>query len=304
MKPLQRFLQCGAPALVALMLLLGLSAASADDSKLEQALKAFNQNEVTGYIQPMADFFGANMSAGWYHSAAIPQTGFSLSVNIVAMGSVVGDDHKTYTVSAPAGYNPATFQTATVFGDKKVTITDQNTGLSYSGVADGALNTPLFPLATLQLHIGSVYGTEVIIRGLPIPEVSGAPKVTFFGVGARHSISQYLTEFPVDIAAGIFWNTIKFGDLISMKSFAFGAQASKSFSVLDIYGGLAYETSSMDLSFVSNAPGGGNVDLTLDGANKFRATLGAGLNLAILHLYGDVNLGSVTNFSAGLGFGF
>jgi hypothetical protein len=175
--------------------------------------------------------------------------------------------------------------------------------LSYAG-SGGALNATLFPLATLQLHIGSIYGTEVVIRGLPIPEISGAPKVTFFGAGIRHSISQYLVEFPVDIAAGVFFNTIKFGDLIEMKSFAFGAQASKSFSVLEIYGGFAYEKSSMDLTYGSTTAGGGNVNISLDGANKFRGTIGLGLNLAILHLYGDANLGTVTNFSAGLGFGF
>ncbi len=272
-------------------------------SDLEKAVKAFKQNEVTGYIQPMADFFGANMSAGWYHSAAIPQMGFSLSVNVIAMGSVVGDDNKVFTANAPTGYNPPTFQTATVFGGQGGTATDQNTGLQYRG-SDGALNATMFPLAALQLHIGSIYGTEVIIRGLPIPEVSGAPKVTFFGIGVRHSISQYLPDAPVDIAAGIFWNTIKFGDLINMKSLAFGAQASKSFSVLEVYGGLAYESSSMELTYTATTSGSPNVSLDLDGANTFRGTIGLGLNLAILHLYGDVNLGSVTNFSAGLGFGF
>jgi hypothetical protein len=304
MKPSRKHVQGGASILFSLLLLLAFSRAHADESKIETALKAFNKDDVTGYIQPFADFFGANMGAGWYHSAAIPQSGFSLSVNIVAMGSSVGDDFKSYTVNAPAGYNPATFQSATVFGGKKTVITDQNTGLSYSGIADGAIETGLFPLATLQLNIGSLYGTEFIIRGVPIPQVSGAPAVTFFGLGARHSLSQYLLESPVDIAAGVFWNTMKFGDLISMSSVSFGAQASKSFSVLEIYGGLAYEKSSMDLSYVSTAPGGGNVDISLDGANTFRGTIGLGLNLAVLHLFFDANFGSVTNLSAGLGFGF
>jgi len=303
MKPSRQFLTYATTSLLAVLLILGFNTANADESKLEQALKVFNQDEVKGYIQPLGDFFGANMSAGWYHSAAIPQMGFNLSVNIVAMGSVVGDDHKVYTTSAPAGYNPGTFQTATVFGDKKTIVTDQATGLAYSGVADGALNTTMFPLATLQLHIGSFYGTEVVLRGFPIPQVSGAPKITFFGLGARHSVSQYLVEFPVDIAAGIFWNTITFGDLIDMKSFAIGAQASKSFAALEVYGGFAYEKSSMDVTYTA-AAGGGNVSISLDGVNTFRGTIGLGLNLTILHLYGDVNLGSVTNFSAGLGFGF
>ena len=296
MKPPQLFVKIGLP------LLFLMSTAVAEDSDIEKAIKAFDQNNVGGYIQPMADFFGANMSAGWYHSAAIPTTGLSISANIIAMGSSVGDDQKTFTAKAPTGFNPSTFQTATVFGGSGSTVTDQNTGLQYRG-SDGALNTPLFPLAALQVHIGSIYGTEAVIRGVPLPEISGAPKVTFFGFGVRHSISQYLPEFPLDIAAGVFYNHIAFGDIIDMKSFAFGAQGSKSFSVLEIYGGFAYESSSMDLSYQSTASGNPNVDISLDGANNFRATIGAGLNLAVFHVFADVNVGSVTNFSAGVGFG-
>jgi hypothetical protein len=228
--------------------------------------------------------------------------GLNISLNIIAMGSSVGDDQKTFTAKAPAGFNPSTFKTATVFGGTGTTVTDQGTGLSYRG-SDGAINTPIFPLAALQLNIGSIYGTEAIIRGVPIPQISGAPKVTFLGFGVRHNISQYLPEFPVDIAAGVFYNHISFGDIIDMKSFAFGAQGSKSFSVLEIYGGFAYESSSMDLSYKSSTAGNPSVGITLDGANTFRATLGVGLNLAILHIFGDVNVGSVTNFSAGIGFG-
>jgi hypothetical protein len=219
------------------------------------------------------------------------------------MGSSVGDDHKTFTATAPPGFTPSTYQTATVFGGQGGTVTDNATQLSYRG-SDGALNTTLFPLAALQVHFGSLYGTEVVLRGIPIPEIQGAPKVSFFGGGIRHSVSQYIPESPLDIAAGVFYNTISFGDIIDMKSFAFGAQASKSFAIVEIYGGVAYESSSMDLQYVSSSGGAGNVSLSLDGENTFRVTLGAGLNLAVFHLYGDANFGAVTNFSAGLGFGF
>ena len=238
------------------------------------------------------------MSAGWYRTAAIPQMGLNVSFDIIAMGSSVGDNQKSYTRNAPWG----SFQTATAFGSTGTLSTDPNTGFSLRG-SDGAFNTPIFPLATLQLRVGSFYGTEVIIRGLPIPSISGSPKVTFLGFGARHSISQYIPESPVDLAGGIFYTHISFGDLIDMKSFSFGAQASKSFSVLEVYGGLAYEKSTMDLGYTSTTAGGGNVSISLDGANTFRATLGLGLNLAIFHIYGDANFGSVTNFSAGIGFG-
>ena len=298
MQPLRLFSRVSTSVLLAVMLVAGSGAVRAEESNLEKALKGFDQNEVKGYIQPLADFFGANMGAGWYRSAAIPQTGFNISVNIVAMGSSVGDGNKKFMANSPIGQ----FETATIFGEHGGSIQGPG-GTSYSG-SGGVINTALFPLATLQLHVGSVQGTELVIRGLPIPQISGAPKVTFFGIGARHSISQYLVESPVDIAAGVFYNRIAFGDLITLGSFSFGAQASKSFSVLDVYGGLAYEKSSMDVTYTSNTAGGGNVNLSLDGANTFRGTIGLGLNLAVLRIFGDVNVGSITNFSAGIGFGF
>ena len=302
MKPPQLFPGGRMPFLIMLTCLLGLSMAASEDTDFDKAIKAFDQNNIGGYIQPMVDYFGANMSGGWYHSAAIPQTGLSLSVNIIAMGSLVQDDQKTFTAVAPAGYNPSTFQSATIFGGEGGEATGPG-GLSY-GASGGIFNTALFPLATLQLTVGSIYGTEAIIRGVPLPEIGNAPKVTFVGFGVRHSISQYLPEAPLDLAAGVFYNHIDVGDLVAMKSFAFGVQASKSFSVLEVYGGLAYEKSSTDISYVSTSTGSPNVSVSLDGANTFRATAGVGLNLAVLHFFVDANVGSITNLSGGIGFGF
>jgi hypothetical protein len=43
--------------------------------------------------------------------------------------------------------------------------------------------------------------------------------------------------------------------------------------------------------------------VSIDGANSFRFTLGAGLSLGVFHLFADANFGSVTQFSGGIGFG-
>lgn len=50
-------------SLFTLTCLLCLSRAAAQ-SDVEKAIKAFDQNNIGGYIQPLADYFGANMSAG------------------------------------------------------------------------------------------------------------------------------------------------------------------------------------------------------------------------------------------------
>jgi hypothetical protein len=294
-----------------LLLLLGaallLSSVNAQSqTSLENALKQYNGDAVKGYIQPVADLFGANMHSGFYHSAQMSRTGFHLSFDIVAMAAMVGDDQKTYEASAPAGFTPAKFMTATVFGEKGSEITHATiAGLKYKG-SDGIFNTKAFPLAVPQLSIGYVYGTEAIVRFLPVPKIGDdkIPQITLWGVGLRHSISQYMPKVPVDLAAGFFYHSFKAGDLINYKGLSFGAQASKTWSILTLYTGLSYEKSSLNLTYNStDVTVPVNVDVELDGANKFRFTGGICLTLGFLKLFADANLGAVTAFSGGIGFG-
>lgn len=275
-------------------------------TELEKALKQYSAETVTGYIQPVADLFGADMHAGYYHNASIPETGFSLGFDIIVMGSVVQDAQKYYTANAPPGFAPLTFKAPTIFGGEATAVNHASiAGLQYKG-SGGIVNTSIFPLAVPQLRIGTLYGSDLTLRFITIPSIGDSkfPVITLWGVGVRHSISQYIYQSPVDIAAGVYFNSFKIGDLMDFKGFAVNAQASKSIKILILYGGFAYESSKMNLKYTSTDPTvPGGVDITLDGANKFRFTLGVGLSLGILKVFADANFGSVTNYSAGIGFG-
>jgi len=290
--------------LVGLVLLLAVDAPA--QSELEKAIRQYNSSGVTGYIQPIADLFGANMHAGYYHSAYIPQSGFSLGFDLIAMGAIVTDEQKSYLADAPAGFSPATFKTATVFGGKGTTIQNASVpGLEYKG-SDGVFNTSIFPLAVPQLRIGSIYGTEAVIRFIAIPSIGEdkVPEISLWGVGARHSISQYIPDSPLDIAASAFYSNFHVGDLITAKGLSFGVQASKSIKILMLYGGMSWEKSTMNLSYKSTDPTAASlIDVDMDGANKFRATVGVGISLGIFKVFADANFGSVTNYSGGIGFG-
>lgn len=295
--------------------LLVVSAASARaESELEKALRQYNFESVKGYIQPIADLFGANMNSGYYQSAAIPSTGLHVSLKIIAMGSLVTDDQKSYTVKLPAGFAVApgaSLKTATVFGGQGTLFRDAvnglPTGLEYRG-SDGILNTSIFPLGVPQLTIGSVYGTEVIVRFIAVPEIGDGkfPSTTLYAFGGRHSVSQYIPNAPLDIAAGIFYGKFKTGDIIDASSLSFGLQASKQLSVLVLYGGIQSEKSTMNLKFTSTDLSQPTplVDIDLDGANTFRGTLGIGLALGAFNIFADANFGSVTALSGGIGFSF
>lgn len=299
------FLRLGA---FALFLFACLTTQSVAETGFEKALKSFDSRTVRGYTQPLQDLFAANMTSGWYRSAEIPQSGFHISFNIVAMGALLSDEQKTYDAELPAGYSQKTFKAPTVFGDKNVAVFSKdsatNGGLVY-GQSGGALNTSIFPLAALQGTIGHVQGTELIVRFVPLPEISNFPKITFWGIGGRHSISQYFgDEPPLHVAFGIFYNQISAGDFITVNSLLVGPQVSKSFAILDLYGGFGYTKNTMKLNFQSTSAGAGNVNIELEGADKVRGTLGAGLNLGVLRLNADLNFGSVTAIAASLGFGF
>lgn len=292
-------------ALCAIVCALASTGANAQ-TELENALKQYSAETVTGYIQPVADLFGADMHAGYYHNAWIAPTGFSLGFDIIVMGSIVEDAQKFYTANTPPGFDPATFKTATIFGGKGTTVAHSSTpGLEYKG-SDGIFNTSIFPLAVPQLRIGSLYGSDLTFRFVTIPEIGDekVPIITLWGVGARHSISQYISQSPVDIAAGVYFNSFTVGDIMDFKGFAVNLQASKSIKILILYGGIAYESSKMNLTYSSTDPNvPAAVDIDLDGANNFRFTAGVGLSLGIIKVFADANFGTVTNYSAGIGFG-
>lgn len=303
MDSLKRAFSPLAIAVLAVALLLGAGSARSQ-SELEKTLKQYGEETVKGYIQPVSDMFGANMNSGYFHTADVEAWGFHLSLDIVGMAAMVKDDQKMYTASAPAGFNPTTFQTATVFGDKGTEVVDQATGARYRG-SDGIVNAQYFPLAVPQLTLGNIYGTQVTVRYLPVPKIGDDkfPEIKLWAVGARHSVSQYLPEFPVDLAAGAYYSSFTLGDFINYKGLAINAQASKSLSILTLYTGLQWEKSTMNLSYTANDAAQTSVNLDLPGANSFRFLAGLQLALGPIKFFGDANFGSVTTLSAGIGFG-
>ncbi len=282
-------------------LLLLVSSAQAE-SDLEKIIRQQNAENVKGYVQPIADLFGANMNAGFIRNARIPETGFNLRLDFIGMVGLVSSEQETYMAQDPWG---GKFRTATVFGKKggmsPNPLAPTDTTQAYRG-SDGLFSTSIFPFAAPQLTIGHIYGTEAVIRYVPIPEINALPKITLFGIGVRHSVSQYLEAIPVDLAAGFMYNSFTLGDIITVKGYAFTLQGSKELAILVLYGGVQFEKSTLTLTYTSTT--GGKVDVELEGSNVVRGVIGAGLNLGPIKLFADANFGAITSFSGGIGFGF
>lgn len=295
------------PTVLALAALCGVAPVAVAQSSLEDALEQYSATSVRGYIKPLIDLFGANLNSGFFSGKAAPG-GISVRLSLIAMASTVSDEQKSYTATTPNGFDPATFETATIFGGPGTTVSDANNpALTYRG-SDGLINASLFPLATPQLTVGGFFGTEAMVRFIATPTFGDndeIPKLNLFAVGVRHNVGKYLGDaLPVDLGVGVMYSTFKIGDIVKITGLTIGAQASKTVALLTVYGGAAWEKTTMNLNYTSTDPNAsGTVDIDISGANTFRVTGGLSLKLLVARLFADVNLGSVTSFSGGLSFG-
>ena len=179
------------------------------------------------YMQPMTKGLASGVNDAWYSTAKpLGLGGFDIRIGIGA--SLVNDDSKAFTLNGiglnsdpkseflltPVGGTRDTKQ-PTLVGDGNSTrfaVSALNpldntqriyidTISSFSGT-----NSPVSLGATpfIQLSLGLVKGTEIMIRMMPIQ--SGEFTSSGFGFGVKHSISQWIwgvDKLPIDIS-GIY----------------------------------------------------------------------------------------------------
>jgi len=282
-------------------------------AQIEDQLTAYTGKNATGYLQPLADAFGADLNDGLFHSAHITKSGLTFSLEFRVMAVIFSDDARTFDAITESGFSPEqTVEAPTVVGSGEAKIVDGDGGTHYAFPGGFDLNS--FTIAAPQLRIGSVYGTEALIRYFSIN--TGDVEIgnlSLFGFGMRHSISQHFgPEFPVDIAGGFFWQQFKLGenekgdDLMSANAFSFGVQASKRYAVVLVpYTGLSVDTFSMEVNYESEASGASeDIHLEFETDTTLHWTIGLLLNYSVLNVFGEYNVASQNSFSFGAGFGF
>lgn len=277
-------------------------------SGLESVIEQYSATSIEGYIKPLADVLVANLASG-YLNGTVPGRKFTFSVELVTMTAKLDDALKMYQASTPTGFQPASFQTPTIFGGTAQAVNHSSiTGLSYRG-SDGLVDADYFPTAAPQVRIGGLMGTELVVRYasssmVPFLAEEDFPSLTLLGIGVQHSVSQYFPDLLFDVSVGGSYNSLKFGDVVDLSGMSFGVHAGKHFGPLGLFAGIASDGGTMNLAYTStdvNAPGSVNVDV--DVKRSIRFTGGAAFSLGPLHLFGDASFGDVATYSAGLRIG-
>lgn len=314
---------------------------------LGETLETVGEDYARLYVTPLVNAFGADINAGMFHTAKIGGTGIlpaiDIYVGVKVFGAQLSDDDKTLSLNyvaeqdfqGPDGNTyrlPVNYQinnAPTVFGETNagvVTATVNETvhpgadGVSGTGddivinetsrldLLAGLVDTDIAPLAIPQIGIGTLFGTDVILRYLPAVEVEDYGSAEFLGYGLRHSLSQYIPLLPVDIAIGAMWQEMQIDDtndnqVFKSSSFAGFLSASKSFGPATFYLGAQTESTTVDIAYSFEDDRGNRTDVAfeLDAPNEMRILGGLSLGIGPIVLNVDYSASEYNTISAGVG---
>lgn len=339
-------------ALLVISILFLITPAKAQD--LSETLSRVGEAYARVYVNPLAEALGADLNTGLFHTAGVSKRVFGVNVYIgfKASAAMLNNSHKSFDLvykdTVPLDFDlagqtitldvPATLtvdDAPTFFGEDiegfiNVTV-DHDTTFSTLGLTlpvsfdstlasiesiGGQFPTGVAPFIVPQIGLGTVLGTDIMVRWLPkitVTSNSVDRTVQLFGFGVRHNLNQYLPVLPFDLSIQVAWQQFTFHEFnlytfdLDANTFAVNVAASKRIGILTVYGGLQSERSDIDFGYDELEVGElepTRIDFTLTQKGKTRGIFGFGLKMGPVILNTDVSVGQFTVVSAGLGFAF
>ncbi|UCE05800.1 MAG: hypothetical protein JSW07_19755 [bacterium] len=227
-------------------------------------------------VEPLLDLFGFYTGGGLYHSAKVHgMGGFDVGIRVITM--MVSDDQKPPLPNADPKYEGGVFR-----------------------------DVSLTPLPLLQVSVGLPGSLEATGRFFtyPIKRDTTEGFIGLIGLGVKYGLLQNILLPRVSIVAVYHYLSVPSEfDFGSVNSLSAALVISKNFQIVDIYGGLGYDytTLKIDLEFPDPI---GPVTKEYNKGN-FRGNLGIKVKpIPLLYIHADYNFGGVQGFNAGLGINF
>ncbi|HET9235262.1 MAG TPA: DUF6588 family protein, partial [Candidatus Eisenbacteria bacterium] len=215
------------------------------------------------------------------------------------------DDDRRFTASTGGDFTPVqTVEVPTAVGSVQSVVIDGEAGTQY--VFPGGFDLTSFSFGVPQVTVSGL-GTEAMVRWLGFSTgTDEVGDVSLIGFGIRHGISRYIPSLGFDVSAAFYHNAFDVeSDLVEVKTYAFGLQASKSFPVLSPYGGIAYETVEMTSEYTANTGAEEEtVKIELETEKQFHLTGGGTLTLGVFRANAALEFAKHFGVSAGVGVGF
>lgn len=330
------------------LLLLQTHTVLSQNNRLENFIKAGPADAETltkAYLEPYPTGIGGSLNTGWFQSAGTHKL-FGIDLQIRGALAVVPASDQRFFV------NENTFEKIDLV-EGEAAYSPTGAGNSSKGpvvvVRDGGRIVARFslpqgsgfqyvPAPLIQATVGTIKNTDLILRFIPEIKMGEYVDFNMRGFGIKHSVSQWLPGdrvFPVDISLFAGFNHVDITGhfdmqpdqpdpatnydnqrvFIDFNTFAAKLVVGKDLNALSFYGGLGYETSTMDLTVTGNypmpitGPGGTTVTETLTdpfaysqkGKNKYSAMTGVAFKLSIIRIFGEFTYAKYPIGNAGIG---
>jgi hypothetical protein len=243
------------------------------------------------YITPWANALGTSLSGGWYNTAKPHKPG-GFDITLTMNMSFIPEEAKSFdladltlsdNVQLPSGSTVAPTVAGETTSGPELTYFVQNYEVAKLHTPQGTgVGLMLSPMA--QIGLGLFKGTEVNFRFFPNVELGKYGKLGLWGIGGKHSISQWipavdkipflnislmggytkfsssfnLTVTPADLqVTDNTTSAVSFSDQsldLTVKSFTINAIVSANLPVVCFYGGLGIVNTKTDLALTGNYP--------------------------------------------------
>ena len=304
------------------------------------------------YFAPAMEGFIYGMNSGWYHTAKVHKTlGFDLSIGL--SGAIVPSEKELFSISGLTSINQpsGTATGATFAGSNTETaltvertvdfggpIGSQNGTVNFNmpgGIGDD-LPASAVPAPIVQLAVGLPYELEAIVRLVPSTSIGDdGGKTSMFGIGLKKEITNWfgpLDKLPLHVSLLAAYTTmdVTYGiadqnseeleinnalTAFDLSAFNFQAIASLNFPIINVYGGIGYNSGSSNLKMTGTYEGTYTYreagishtekipltppDLKFD-VSSFRTTIGARLSLGFFKIFGSYTLQEYNAINAGI----
>jgi uncharacterized protein DUF6588 len=274
-------------------------------STLEDNLSAFPDETAEGYLKPLQTSFGQGLNSNLFTTASLPLVGFHARLEIKAMSMFFSDGDKTFSAKTGGDFTPQqTVQASTAVGPGQAVTVTGDGGTQF--VFPGGFDMTSLTIGVPQITVSGL-ATEAMIRWVGFDSNDqDIGTVSLLGLGLRHSISKYLKDVPLDLAAGIYYHKFNVeSDLVHVETWSFGAQGSKSFGLITPYGGLSYDTVQMTSKYTAkNGAEEETVHLDMGTEKTFHLSAGGDLTLGFFHANIGLDWAKHFGVNSGVSFGF
>jgi len=290
-------------ALVLLVLAGGARLASA---QLADNLGALSGDNAKKYLGPLPDALSGTMNSAIFTSGEVPKAGFGFSIGIEVMGVAFRDEDRWYTPTDPAGFTsaPPIQRVPTVIGGASAVAQNGQGGLVL--YYPGGFDLGEFLLAAPQLTVGSVLGTRAVVRWIDgaFAARDFVQRVHLFGIGAQHSLSQYLPATPLDLALGVFYQSFTInGSLLKTRAFHVDVTGSRDLGVVQPFAAIGMDTFTMAARYEDVTSPGDVIAVDFGRRSHIHLTAGVLASLGFATLHAEANIAARNGLAAGLRFG-